>query len=210
MQCRVSVQWERLLTSEVHSRQSSQEWQSQQIHPKVRQYNAQRNCNNTRSIKIHNDIVGKRLNKFGLFGRGCQEIQYTLLSKKTTSAQLEFEATRLQEQCPLNRPEWRCLPTTHSTTSGKNQTAFQHKHLVLAVEHSGGGVMVWTCLAATVLGHLAARGVNHELLCRQKYFWVKREAICPTATAIESQSVISFHRLLLHSGSAFVKQLMTA
>lgn len=43
----------------------------------------------------------------------------------------------------------------YNATFGQNQTSLQHKHLVLTVKHSGEGVVIWTCLAATGPEHLA-------------------------------------------------------
>ncbi|MEE6512677.1 hypothetical protein FKM82_019812 [Ascaphus truei] len=43
----------------------------------------------------------------------------------------------------------------HSTTVGKKQTAYQHKHLIPAVKHGGGVVMIWASFAATGPGNLA-------------------------------------------------------
>jgi len=37
----------------------------------------------------------------------------------------------------------------------KPNTAYQHIHLVPAVKHGGGGLMIWACSAATGPGHLA-------------------------------------------------------
>lgn len=58
--------------------QSSQEQMSQQIHPKVRQCNGQRNCRKPKSsssdsakkkqFKVHDGTIRKRLVKCGLFG----------------------------------------------------------------------------------------------------------------------------------------------
>ena len=37
----------------------------------------------------------------------------------------------------------------------KPNTAYQHKHLIPAVKHGGGGLIIWACSAATGPGHLA-------------------------------------------------------
>ena len=37
----------------------------------------------------------------------------------------------------------------------KPNTVYQHKHLIPTVNHSGGGVMIWACFAATGPGPLA-------------------------------------------------------
>ena len=49
----------------------------------------------------------------------------------------------------------------------KPKTANQHKHLMLTVKHSGGGLMIWACFAATwtPYGHWS----DHELLCIPEY-----------------------------------------
>jgi len=37
----------------------------------------------------------------------------------------------------------------------KPKTAYQHTHLIPTVKHSGGGLIIWVCSAATGPGHLA-------------------------------------------------------
>ena len=65
----------------------------------------------------------------------------------------------------------------------KPNTAYQHKHLIPAVKHGGGGLMIWTCVAATGPGHRAVfeSTINSWI---QTYSRVKCEAICLTAKAL--------------------------
>jgi len=40
-----------------------------------------------------------------------------------------------------------------SSTSGENQTAYQHKRIIPTVKHGGGGLMIWADFSATGPGH---------------------------------------------------------
>lgn len=50
-------------------------------------------------------------------------------------------------------------------TLRKENTAFQHKNLILSVKHGGASIMVWACFAASGPGQLAIIDgtINSEL-----------------------------------------------
>lgn len=59
---------------------------------------------------------------------------------------------------------WSCLTLMHNTMYNKNQTSFQQKHLVPAVKHGSGGLMIWVCSAVTRPWHLAVILFDHKFL----------------------------------------------
>ena len=104
--------------------QSSQEWTSQQVHPKVKNPRATSQTLQASvsvlNVKVHDSTIRKRLNKYGLFGRVGGESLFSLKSLQSciwtnhkTSGTMSFGQTR---------PKWRCLVIMHSSTSGENQT----------------------------------------------------------------------------------------
>ena len=64
----------------------------------------------------------------------------------------------------------------------ENKITNQDSHLIPSVKHSGDGVMIWACSAATRPGRLAAIEY-HQLFSLSKYIGVKYEAICPNIKA---------------------------
>ena len=61
----------------------------------------------------------------------------------------------------------------------KTKPSISAQHLIPTVKHGGGGLMIWTCFAATGPGHRS----HHELLCTPKYSREEWEVTCLTAKA---------------------------
>lgn len=96
------------------------------------------------------------LNKDDLFRRVVRR-KPPLSKMSVAAAWIRFaklqQITRLLEQCPLDRPECRCLAIIHSTMFGENQISAQTPHI--NCEHSGREVMIWVCFAGLGSGQLA-------------------------------------------------------
>ena len=62
--------------------QSSQEWTSQQVHPKVKNpratYQTLQASVSMLNVRVHDSTIRKRLNKYGLFGRAAGESLFSL------------------------------------------------------------------------------------------------------------------------------------
>ena len=78
----IILQREKLFSSGKHLTQSSQEWTSQQVHPKVKNPRATsqtlRASVSMLNVKVHDSTIRKRLNKYGLFGRAGWESLFSL------------------------------------------------------------------------------------------------------------------------------------
>ena len=109
------------------------------------------------NVRVHDSGIRKRLNKCDLLERAAK--RKPLLSKKNRAAQLRLAKS------PLNKPQdfWNNVFCKDYTKMGmvgfnaqhniqrKPNTVYQHKHLKTTVKHSGGGLMMWACFAATRL-----------------------------------------------------------
>lgn len=95
------------------------------------------------SFKVHNSPIRKRLHQYSIF-----------VSRRYMAAQTGFTKLHLNKLDHQNRSD-----QMKSTTFGKNQTAYQHKHLLPTVKHKG----------------------DEGLFCcyRARAHWDNRGAICP-------------------------------
>lgn len=73
------------------------------------------------SFKVHNSPIRKRLHQYSIF-----------VSRRYMAAQTGFTKLHLNKLDHQNRSD-----QMKSTTFGKNQTAYQHKHLLPTVKHKG-------------------------------------------------------------------------